>query len=203
MNYLVFDTETTGLSNSDEVIQFSGLLLNEQLKLKKLVNFYCYTAIPINPKASSVNRLTPKKLLKYSGGRTFEDYFLNCQDFHQPDLTWIGYNVKFDIGKVNGTLTNNGLPAYDFGSGVVRLGSATEGRHYFDLMNSLAMKNKGIKQKLSVVAESLHYSQQQLDSMYSKFLQLAGHESNLKYHDSLYDSLITWLLLTENKDWCM
>ncbi len=40
MQYIVFDTETTGLSASDEVVQFAGLLLNEKLDLVKIINFY-------------------------------------------------------------------------------------------------------------------------------------------------------------------
>lgn len=213
MNYFIFDTETTGIgagavldkksfSVGDEVIQFAGLLLDESLRLKKVISFHCYTAVPIHPEAQAVNHLDHQKLMKYSGGRTFEDFFLNQPDLHSKDLTWIGYNVKFDIRVVNNTLKQNGLAEYDFGTCVKTLRSGVEGRHYFDLLELFAMKNSGIKIKLVQAARSLSYTEQQINTMYGKLLQLTNSKSDLTFHDALYDSLVTWLLLVQNKEWC-
>ena len=214
MNYFIFDTETTGIgagavldkkksfSVGDEVIQFAGLLLDESLRLKKVISFHCYTAVPIHPEAQAVNHLDHQKLMKYSGGRTFEDFFLNQPDLHSKDLTWIGYNVKFDIRVVNNTLKQNGLAEYDFGTCVKTLRSEVEGRHYFDLLELFAMKNSGIKIKLVQAARSLSYTEQQINTMYGKLLQLTNSKSDLTFHDALYDSLVTWLLLVQNKEWC-
>lgn len=214
MNYFVFDTETSGFGKNaisangmaihlhDEVIQFAGLLLDEDFRLKKVINFHCYTAVPIQPKAQAVNHLSHEILMKYSGGKTFEDYFLNLSDLHMDDLTWIGYNVSFDTRMVNSTLKHNGLPEYDFGTGVESLRSAKVGRHYFDLLKVLAMKNGGIRMKLTQAANHLPYSGKQIEGMYKKILCLTKSKSTLTFHDALYDALVTWLLVVQNKECC-
>lgn len=214
MSYFVFDTETTGIgagtvldkkgsvSVNDEVIQFAGLLLDESLRLKKVISFHCYTAVPIYPKAQAVNHLDHQKLMKYSGGRTFEDFFLNQSDLHSDDITWVGYNVKFDMRIINNTLKQNGLDVYDFGTCIKTLRSRVKGRCYFDLLESLAMRNGGIRMKLVQAAKSLPYTEQQLNAMYGKLLQLTNNKSDLTFHDALYDSLVTWLLLVQNEEWC-
>ena len=42
---VVYDTETTGLTKSDEVIQFSAIVMNDTLYTESLVNFYCNTQV--------------------------------------------------------------------------------------------------------------------------------------------------------------
>lgn len=38
---VVYDVETTGFTKSDEVIQFSAIVMNDTLYTESLVNFYC------------------------------------------------------------------------------------------------------------------------------------------------------------------
>ena len=42
MRSFIFDTETTGLGPRDEVVQFSGILLNDDdhYKIESVLNFY-------------------------------------------------------------------------------------------------------------------------------------------------------------------
>lgn len=203
MRYVVFDTETTGLGSTAEVIQFSALLLKENLQVERITDFYCYTQEEIDPKASAVHNLTPTFLMEKSGGKTFEDNFLNLDWIKFSDLIWVGYNVSFDIRMVNNTLARNGLPKYDFGKNVVRIGNQS-GRGYFDLMRFFAMLNNGYNRKLSVVAKTLPYSEEKLETLYKKFLFVAKNDaSEATYHNSLYDAMITWLLLHSIRNKCM
>lgn len=199
MKYLVFDNETTGLGQSAEVIQFSGLLLDEKLKLQRLINFYCYTQEEMEPKAFETHKLSHRYLMEQSGGKTFEDYFLELVP-KEKDLTWIAYNVSYDMRVINNTLTRNGLPAYNFGKTTALL-NKTKGIYNFDLMKIIA-SIYGHAVKLSVAAQTLPYSEDRINSMYKKLLQLAGMSNETTFHNSLYDVLITWFLLGEHRNLC-
>lgn len=199
MNYIVFDTETTGLGSTSEVIQFSGLLLDHNLKLSKLINFYCYTQEPIEAEAAKIHGLTASFLMKQSGGKTFEDYFFELAP-KEKDLIWVGYNTKFDIAVINRTLEQNGLAKYDFGKPTALLNKKF-GIYNFDLMPIFASPS-GYNQRLSTVAKQLPYSEEKLASMYQKLLNLAGLQTDVTYHNAIYDALVTWLLLGNFRQLC-
>ncbi len=199
MNYLVFDTETTGFRPTAEVIQFSGLLLNEKLKLQRLINFYCYTQETVEKKALEIHKLSSKFLMEQSGGKAFEDYFFALAP-EEKDLTWVAYNTSYDMRVINNTLTRNGLPSYDFGKTTALL-NKKHGIYNFDLMKVMASLY-GHNIKLSVAAQTLPYSEEKIHSMYKKLMELAGMKSEVTFHNSLYDVLITWLLLGEHRNRC-
>lgn len=196
MEFLVFDTETTGLSANDEVVQMAGLLLTPDLQLKKVINFYCYTQVPFNPKAKAVNGLSSAELMRRSRGKFFEDYYCSLDIFRKTDIVWIGYNVQFDIGMINNTLENNGMPRHYFGKDITNLG-VKSGIYQFDVLQMLSAMNGGTRIRLTNAAEKLAYSREQIDSMYSKLLRLINLNTGVKDHNALYDALITWLLVVE------
>ena len=72
MQYVIFDTETTGLGNNDEVIQFSCMYLNENFKLNGIDDFYCMPTAEISAGAMAVHHLTLNKVRKLSGQKFFE-----------------------------------------------------------------------------------------------------------------------------------
>lgn len=196
MNTFVFDTESTGLTSNDEVIQFSGLLLDDNLNLIRVVNFYCDTQVKIHPEASKVNGLTSDLVHKLSGGKFFEDYYCNEPIFKLKDMCWVGYNIDFDTRMVNNTLRNNGLPVHNFGKRTTSL-DKKEGIYCYDVMQVFAAKRHSHKVKLSVAAQELKFTQDSLDKMYQKLLHLAGEYVDLTFHNAIYDAMITWLLLIQ------
>ena len=104
MKYLIMDTETTGLGSRDEVIQFSGILVNEEFKMSKLYNWYCETSVPITKEAAATHGLNANLLHVLSHGYTFEDNWLTMEELlNTPDITFIGWNVSFDIRLINQT----------------------------------------------------------------------------------------------------
>lgn len=200
MNYVVFDVETTGTGSKDEVVQFSALLLNEKLKLQKVYNCFCSTQVTMDPEAARITGLDAKLLRELSKGKFFEDFYCTSDLFKLKDVVWCGYNVEFDIGKVNNTLTQNGLDAHDFGRETKRL-NKNEGSYYFDVMKLYSVaKRIDYYESLSKSARSLSFSQEKLEAMYAKLLQITNCEFDSKYHNALYDSMITWLLLERNRN---
>lgn len=201
MRYLVFDVEATGLGGTDEVFQFAGLLLGRNLQIKKGINFYCYAPVPIHPRAKQLTKMTSCKLMQLSDGKYFEDYYYSLDIFKEPDLTWIGYNVSYDMGIINNTLRNNGLPTHCFGNSVANL-TAESGVHNFDLLSFISSMNGGMKRPLSAMQQDLGYSVAKLEEMYQKLLKLLRMESTVRQHNALYDSMVTWLLLCKYKEVC-
>lgn len=197
MNYIIFDTETTGLSNSDEVIQFAGYVADENCRLREYINFYCYTVAPISPSAFKIHKLNPKKLMTLSQGKTFEDNLHILKRLLQvPDAIWIGYNVDFDIRMINNTLVNNGLDPLDFGKKLSKLDESG----YFDIMSGLVNANlvHGSK-KLEYVVTSM-IGENKINHMFSQVMQSIGQKADAHYHTAEYDAFCTWLLLNKHLD---
>lgn len=212
MKYFLYDVETTGFSRFDEVIQFSGYLLDDNLRKERIINFYAYTQVDSNPDALKVHHLDKKLLWELSEGKTFEEQIFQYDFlFNEKDITFVGYNIQFDNRLVNQTLKNNGYEPFNFGSKVTAL-TKTEGRHYFDLMQPMSsMFNHGIKMKLSDTITQIKFkSIKELNEIYDIIFKNvgmpAGFSADLakqneisKFHNSLYDSFIYWCLLLEYK----
>lgn len=199
MNYLIFDTETTGLTSRDEVIEFAGFLVDEHLKLKTLYLCYCDTLVSYNPQAVKVTGLDRKTIHQLSEGRFFEDYFLQYSGlWEQKDLTWVGYNVSFDIEKIKMTLQNNGYSYPDFGRKAVALEN-DHGRYNFDLMQAIAnFKNRGRRMKLQqAVSQFCSKSEDQLKKEFDNIMRYANVDIAGNYHDAVYDAFVTYCLFKD------
>ena len=194
MEYVFFDTETSGLySKKKEVLQFSAIRTDDNFKPLRAYNFYCDTCIPIEPGAIAIHGLTHKVLHELSGGLTFEDNFLELDFLNNPDLVWVGWNTAYDKGVINSTLTNNGFPAVDFGQKINAF-NKEHGVYNADLMYMVSsILNRGIKMKLETAAKNLTVSEEQRDALYKK-ISVINNNKRAGFHDSLYDTFITWLL---------
>lgn len=212
MKYFLYDVETTGFTRRDEVIQFSGYLLDDNLKNEHIINFYAYTQIESHPDALKVHHLDKKLLWELSRGKTFEEQIFQHEFlFNEKDITFVGYNIPFDNRLVNQTLKNNGYEPFNFGSKVTAL-AKPEGRHYFDLMPPMSsMFNHGIKMKLSDTIKQIKFkSLKEINEVYDVIFKNVGMPSGFsedlakqneisKFHNSLYDSFIYWCLLLDYK----
>ena len=210
MKYFLYDVETTGFTSRDEVIQFSGYLLDNNLRKEQIINFYSYTQVDSHPDALKVHHLDKKLLWELSQGKTFEEQIFQYKFlFEEPDITFVGYNIQFDNRLVNQTLKNNGYKPFNFGNRVNAL-AKTEGRYYFDLMTPMSsMFNHGIKMKLSDTITYIKFkSLKEINEIYDVIFQNVGMPSGFsedlakqteisKFHNSLYDSFIYWCLLLD------
>lgn len=193
MKYFIFDTETTGLSAADEVVQLSGFLTDEKLNPIRVVNFYCFTQVPVSPGASRVNNLNTTVLHELSGGKTFEDQWLELDFIHDPDLVWVSYSTSgFDIRAINNTLIHNGLPAHNFGTEMKVLNQYKNGVYTYNAYKNIKSRAfVGVNNKLETVAKSLPFTKDQLDTI---FKRIVG-DNITRYHDALYDSFVLLMIL--------
>lgn len=206
MKYFLFDTETTGVYKKDEVIQFAGLLIDENYNLRYVINDYCYTNIPINPEAAKITKLDKSILWNLSEGMPFEKQFKKYDFlFNEPDITFVGWNISFDKRMINQTLTNNGYKPFDFGRKSNNF-SNTTGRWYVDLMPGIsaiygANGGRSNRLKLSTAASNMkHWTLEELNAKYNYIYNKYGKEYGMKFHNALYDSFLLWALFLENKD---
>lgn len=203
MYYFLFDTETTGLYKRDEVIQFSGLLLDNDGRLIKIINEYCYTNVHINKEAEKTHKLNKRVLWELSGGLPLEKQ-LRKYDFlfKEKNIMFIGWNVGFDVRMVNQTLTNNGYEKFDFGKKVNNFATHS-GRCYLDLMPGVCAFNKqyGSRMKLAKVPSILKTcTEAELNAKYNVLYEQYGKGYTMKYHNALFDSFVLWPTFLEYKD---
>lgn len=198
MKYIVFDVETTGLNKADEVIQFSAIVMNESFKSERAINFYCETQAPISAEAYNVHHLSKEKLHTLSEQMVFEDNWLKLiESLHGEQIVWIDWSVGgFDERIVNQTLTNNGLEDYFHFQRFANIGECKKNfLSTFDLMKVVSNKMGKARMKLGDAAKTLPYSKSQIDFAYDKLAnQFNNIDESMRYHNSLYDTFVTWLL---------
>lgn len=202
MKYCVIDTEATGLWTSDEIIQFSGLLTDENFNVLNFVNFYCDTLKTISSDAFALHNISNTELTLRSGGKFFESYRNGVykQLFEMDDVIWIGWNIQFDIRMINNTLTNNGYDPVDFGDRVAAL-NVTKGRHWFDLMPAASgLLGAGYRMKLIDAVAKCGFTAEQVSAAFtniSKLFKFDDDSINLdsSYHRANYDVVATWMVM--------
>ena len=199
MKYLIFDTETTGLHSQDEVIQFSGLILDNNLKLKRGYNWYCDTPHEINKDAAAVHGITKKMLHDLSGGKVFEDRWftmLNGIDMTEG-ITFVGWNVDFDKRLINQTLNNNGLDEFDFGRKVTTLRNSPD-VYFFDLMKAVANLMVGRDRlKLEQASKMISMDEATLKKRYSRLASKFTNAAEKDIHNALYYTNVTYEIFSE------
>ena len=213
MRFVIFDTETTGLTQSDEVIQFAGLVVEttseeekqkmtaegktpKNLKLKNFCSFYCDTVKTINPEAQKIHGIDKETLKKLSENYTFEDnFFPFVESLGEQPKCWVAYNIEFDKRLVNQTLGNNGLPTFSFGKNIATIREENEDTN-FCLMNAMTSLNTaGKRRKLVDVVASLGYSKETIDKSFAAFAARCNMSEDLSFHNAAYDVYCTYLVL--------
>lgn len=198
IKYVIFDVETTGLSITDEIIQFSAIVMNGDFTTERLINFYCDTQVPISANAFNVHRIDKAKLYRLSEQKSFEDNWLGFADsLKNQQVAWIDWSRGgFDERMVNQTLVNNGLddyfnyPRYKSLEECLKNKSST-----FDLMGALCHKIGRRNMKLADAVNTLPYSKQQINYVYDKVTDsLPNKDMEMMYHNAMYDTFVTFLV---------
>ena len=202
MYYLVIDVETTGLTSKDEVIQFCGILLNDDLtKCKDFFDFYCMSTVKITDEAYNVHHINLDLLRKLSGDKFFEEYFYKVKKRIPQDCIVIQYGSGFDTRMINQTLEHARLPKYDFGKTVASL----KGVSGVVNLNLMAYASKvfgsGRYLKLQNAMKRIDgYDSRQFEDMYHTFnanLKKSGVPdpgNTILAHNARYDAFCTWYL---------
>lgn len=110
---VVVDTETTGLSNHDDVVQLAvAVMVKGEEKLTKA--FYIKNQVPLNgTEAQAVNGLTDEYLAEYGMDpkEVFQD-FINMLKWYQSKelpVLLVAHNLSFDYRMISNMLERNGV----------------------------------------------------------------------------------------------
>lgn len=196
--YVIFDTETTGLTKTDEVIQFSAFVLDDSFSVKSAVNFYSDTQVPISAGAFNTHHLTKAKLNQLAGGEFFEDNWMKLVDeLRQHQVIWVDWcNGSFDERMINQTLENNGLPDYFHFPVSPDLKVCRKNRFsVFNMMRALCQKLGVRSLNLASAVATLPFTKEQINNIYSSIaMQVPNLDDELRYHNALYDAFVTMIL---------
>lgn len=212
--FVIFDTETTSLfmrtatRAGAEVIQFSAILIDECFNITRVINRYCSSTQLVDPNALKVHNLSDKKISILSDDKFFEQIVKEEKLRDLDNVTWIGYNVNFDIKMVNQTLLQNGYESLDFGKNVETLNFHRSGNYHFDAMRCLSrLSGYNRNVKLSDLVNKYYgveYFKQLCSIMRNKFNiidPLIGKEDF--FHNAIFDSLATLLIIQKFKNFLL
>lgn len=203
MEYMVFDTETTGINKrTSQVIELGGFLLDENFKIKKAIHFYCNIDEIIPEDAVAIHGIDNEKLMKLSRGKFFEDYIFSksMKFFTEPkDIIFVGYNVDFDICMVNNSLTINGYDKLDFGKSVRNI-PKTPGVYKLDMMKAIRgllhlPRYINLSQAVSMGTK---HSVEEIKERFNLLCERNNLGARQGLHGALFDSYCTAILLGEN-----
>jgi DNA polymerase-3 subunit epsilon/exodeoxyribonuclease X len=94
--YILFDTETTGASAEDRIIQVGGMIINSKTDIK-VYDELCSTVLPIKLEAMEVHNITPD-LIEGKGVFTQTTFYQELQMLNHPSNYLIAHNISFDLG---------------------------------------------------------------------------------------------------------
>ena len=113
--FCALDVETTGLNcDIDEIIQFAGILLDENLEVMKEITLHAHPTLEKLDKealeAFAINGYTPERWEKL-GATDQAGLVKNLQKFFygNGELLAIGHNISFDIVFITKAYENAGL----------------------------------------------------------------------------------------------
>ena len=105
---LVFDTETTGLSNRDKIVELSLLELIDGIKTGRKLHYFFNPVIKISRRAREIHQITNEKV---ADAPLFADKAEEIIKFIGEGII-IAHNAKFDQRMLNNELRNAGWEPY-------------------------------------------------------------------------------------------
>lgn len=215
MNYIVFDTETTGLKRKfaslneaasfsdlgDEIIQIGGLILDDKAEPIKAFCHYCDTVTSSSSSDSfRVHGINSEHVRDEVGGMFVDEILWKwCPEFFAPSVTFVGYNGMFDIQMVAQGLRNFPYPFVKPEKLSTRLKKS--GRWVLDVMDYLPEKRKLVQQASLMGKERDKFFEEYggrltLETNAPRLLEQEWNQA----HNSLFDSIETYLLF-KHKVW--
>lgn len=204
--YIVFDTETTGLTRGSddkrgsEVIQFSAIVFNSNFEIERVINRYSSTTQVMTAEVSNIHHINDELLQKLSEGKFLETIIEEEGIRDLDNVTWIGFNSHaFDIPMINQTLKQNGARGVVFGETVKHLSTQRDGVFKFDCMHPLGNIVLGRRGKLVDIIKKGIGSQEfesyccALRDIYNITELQEGTDSF--FHNAVYDALALYMLI--------
>ncbi len=94
--YILFDTETTGNSELDRIIQVGAMVVHDKAHIE-VFDELCSTSVPISIEAMEVHNITPDVIAdKAPFAQT--KFAKRIEEYNTPENYLIAHNIKFDLG---------------------------------------------------------------------------------------------------------
>ncbi len=211
---VIFDTETTSLfmrtptKAGAEVIQFAAIMVDENFNITRVINRYCSSTQLVDSEALKVHKLSDKKISILSDDKFFEQIVREESLRNLDNVTWIGYNINFDIKMINQTLFQNGYEGLDFGKNTEMLSFRKNGIYHFDAMRCLSrLSGYTHNVKLSDLINKYYgvdYFRRLCCTFRNNFNiidPLIGEEDF--FHNAIFDSLATLVIIQKFKNFLL
>ena len=225
MRYFILDFESTDkVSTTADIIQASGFLVDEELNIKEVINDYILPSTPITKGAEEVHHISNEMIETLSDGYDIIDFVMDNRHIlcDSDDICFITYNAQFDLTLlmncykravtrlVDEGASRSNFPKLNFGNEVRSLrgiNNKTNGNCYFCLMKGCRdlfrfrnSRNQLSYRKLGyVLDEKTDYNPDSIIQWLKDFCNRHEIETRkeLDFHNSLYDSFVSLLILTD------
>lgn len=94
--YILFDTETTGASEEDKIIQIGMMIVHSKTNIE-VFDELCSTTVPIKLEAMEVHNIIPSMLEGKESFITTNSYE-NLLKYNESENYLIAHNIGFDLG---------------------------------------------------------------------------------------------------------
>jgi len=95
IHYILFDTETTGASQEDRVIQFGSMIINQKGDLE-VFDELCFSDIPIKLEAMEVHNITTD-MIKDKPRAWETKFYQRLTELNSSENYLIAHNINFDL----------------------------------------------------------------------------------------------------------
>ncbi|MEA3553559.1 MAG: exonuclease domain-containing protein [Campylobacterota bacterium] len=93
--YILFDTETTGASVEDRIIQIGGMIISSKIQIE-VYDELCSTVLPIKTEAMEVHNITPD-LIENKPPFTQTNFYNKLLELNNKSNYLIAHNINFDL----------------------------------------------------------------------------------------------------------
>lgn len=168
--YILFDTETTGNAQEDRVIQFGGMIVDQNGAVEAYDEL-CSSDVEIKLEAMEVHNITPNLL--EGKPKAVETVFYNkLLEYNHPENYLIAHNIQFDMGMIEKEGFENQYQTID---------TLRCAKHLFPDMPY----------------HRLQYLRYALELYKTEQAEAAKHNITIKAHDAIGDVLVMKLFLSK------
>ncbi|MGJ0359959.1 3'-5' exonuclease [Aliarcobacter cryaerophilus] len=168
--YVLFDTETTGASEEDRIIQIGSMIIDIKVPIE-VYDELCSCEIPIKLEAMEVHNITPD-LLENKPKFIDSKFYRRLNELNSSENFLIAHNLPFDLGM----LQKEGF------------------KNNFTLIDTLRCARHLLEDSPYHRLQYLRYSLE----LYKNELEEANkHNITIKAHDAIGDVLVMKLLLSK------
>jgi DNA polymerase III epsilon subunit-like protein len=94
--YILFDTETTGNTDDDRIIQVGGMVISSKDNIE-VYDELCSSEVKIKIEAMEVHNITPD-IIEHSPPFKNTEFYKKINELNSQENYLIAHNIKFDLG---------------------------------------------------------------------------------------------------------